>query len=108
MSKKLYEDMAYGESLGWCTPYMSDDERNAIVINEGRIDGMLCDGEYIRPEAGPHYSSGQIQRFARAINPDYGYYTGWDDIHIILEALSACGCSDCPWRDSCEAMDVDD
>ena len=95
-----------GENLGWCKPYISEDEKFAIAINDGKVVGMVLNGEEIdsrefdKPEL--------LKRFARAVNPDYDDYDGWGDLHIALEGdIRECGCADCPWFSICDAMGGD-
>lgn len=95
-----------GENLSWCRPYVSDDGAYALALNEGEIAGMILNGEDI--EAGKLDSAELLRRFAKAVNPDYGDYDGWDDLHIALEGkIRERGCAECPWFDVCDAMSGD-
>lgn len=76
---KQYEKMMPGENLSWCKPMVSRDGRVTIAVNEGAVAGLMVDGKDLQP------SNQEIARL--------------DDDFIEL------GCSDCPWRDICEAMD---
>lgn len=93
-----------GENLGWCRPYVSDNGKYAIAVNEGKIAGMILNGEDINPDKldAPDI----INKFAKAVNPDYGIYSGWGDLHIALDGdVRECGCRNCPWFGICDAMD---
>lgn len=109
---KCYEKMTYGENLGWCKPYMSDDDRIAVALMEGEIITVQIDGRDIEWDEDRkttwRYSAELLHRLARSINPDYDDYNGYDDTEIILDALHERGCSDCPWRDECDAMDCEE
>lgn len=95
-----------GENLGWCKPYVSDDGKNALAVNEGEVAGMILNGEDIKADK---LDKGDLlERFARAVNPDYDDYDGWDNLHIALEGnVRECGCANCPWFGICDAMDGD-
>ena len=86
-----------GENLGWCKPYVSDD---------GQVAGMILNGENIN--ADNLDKADLLERFARAVNPDYDDYEGWNNLHISLEGnVRECGCANCPWFGICDAMDGD-
>lgn len=90
------------ENLGWCKPYISEDGKNAITVNEGAVNGMMIDGADMDLDF-------DIAKFARAVNPDYDDYDGWDDLHIALDGdVHEQSCARCPWFDICEAMDNPD
>lgn len=102
---KLYEKMMSGENLGWCRPYISEDGKDAIAINEGEAVSLMVDG---RDFPASEITPDAIKALAQKVNTDYALYSGWSDLHIAAEALREVGCADCPWRDICEAMVVDD
>lgn len=109
---KNYEKMNYGENLGWCKPYISEDERYALTISEGKISGIQIDGKLVEmDEREPEhfrYSKDLLHRLARSVNPKYDLYKGYTDTYIILDALEERGCYECPWRDECVAMIEED
>lgn len=109
---KAYEKMEYGENLGWCRPYTSDDDRTAVAIMEGKIVNIQIDGQDVewdeRTILSFSYSADILHRLAQSINPYYDEYSGYDDTKIILDALNERGCSECPWRDECDAMQCED
>lgn len=95
-----------GQNLGWCKPYVSNDGKYAIAINEGEIAGMILNGEDIGPDKLD--STDILRKFAQTVNPDYSNYSGWGDLHIALEgSIAECGCAGCPWFGICDAMDGD-
>lgn len=107
---KYYENMNYGENLGWCKPYISEDDRYALVLHEGEISTIQADGRDLDwDDKDPiyvtlRYSKDLLHRLARSVNPDYDEYEGYTDTHIILDAMQERGCAACPWRDECDAM----
>ena len=107
---KYYENMNYGENLGWCKPYISEDERYALALNSGKIITVRVGGRDLLWDdedpiyGSPQFSSGLLRRLAQTINPDYDEYDGHTDTHIILDAMQERGCAACPWRDECDAM----
>lgn len=107
---KLIDSMGYNENLSWCRPYISEDGRYAVAINEGEICGMILDGEPVEPVINQDrrwetiYTDEMIERFARSVNPNYDMYKGYDDLHIALERLREVGCCECPFCGECEAV----
>lgn len=94
--------MDNGGNLGWCKPYISEDGKNAISLTDGKITGMMIDGVDMN-------SPFDLAKFARAVNPSYDDYEGWDDLHIALDG-NVCeeSCADCPWFGICDAMNNPD
>lgn len=92
-----------GENMGRCKPYVSEDGKNTIAVNGGEVVGMILNGEDIQPDKLD--STDLLRQFAKAVNPDYSEYRGWDDLHVALEGVRECGCASCPWFDICDAMD---
>ena len=45
-----------------------------------------------------------VEHFARAVNPDYDLYSGYDDAYIAIIAMQECGCAACPFCADCDAM----
>ena len=105
---KYIEKMERNENLSWCKPYVDDSGEYALIMQEGKA---IC----IKTPYGTAYEYGTLddaalEEFARAVNPDYNLYSGWDDTHIALEAMHPVGCFFCPFKDECEAVNekVDD
>ena len=94
--------MDNGGNLGWCKPYISEDGKSAISLTDGKISGMMLGGVKMDTDF-------DFAKFARAVNPDYDDYDGWDDLHIALDGgIREGACCDCPWFGICEAMDNPD
>ena len=97
------------DNLSWCKPYIGD--RVSIAINEGNPVGLIVDGEEVKPVyvgalKGYEYTAEQLEQAARAANPDYDTYSGWDALHILVNGdVSERPCRDCPWFSECDAMD---
>lgn len=97
---KQYEKMMPNENLSWCRPMVSRDGRVTLAVNEGAIVGLMLDGKELQ------ISEEEIARVARIVNESYDNYSGWNNTHILLDGdLTELGCSSCPWRDVCDAMD---
>lgn len=92
------------ENLGWCKPYTSDDGTVTLAIANGELVGAVIDGEDIKASA---LDKINLTALAKRVNPDYDDYDGYDDLHIIRDAMHTKCCADCPWFDICDAMDVD-
>ena len=92
------------ENMSWCRPYVSDDGRYAVAVNEGEIieaitpEGHLPVG-YLSP-----LTEDEIEKLAREIDPEYELYSGWTDTEIILNKLHETGCASCPFFGKCDAM----
>ena len=94
-----------GGNLSWCKPYFSGDGESAVAINEGEPVGVLIDGADVAPREISKPET--IRRLAQAVNAQYALYSGWDDLHIALEAMHEGDCCECPWFGLCDAMDGD-
>ena len=79
---KLYEKMNYGENLGWCIPYFSEDGTKGFTKNG---DDIRVFGD-IGVKSGD-YSANEVEEL------------------IDKNDLREGGCSECPFRDECDAMD---
>ena len=97
------------ENLSWCRPYIGN--RVSIAINEGKPVGLIIDKQEIDPVYaglldGYKFTAEQLERAARAANPDYADYSGHDALRILLDGdVRECPCRECPWFSSCDAMD---
>ena len=81
---KAYERMKDTENLSWCKPYVAKNGKIVFAICEGEIVGLSVDGK------------------EKSINTE----TIRTVEDILLEpGCEELGCCNCPWRDSCEAMD---
>lgn len=92
------------ENLDWCKPYVSDDGRYAIAINEGEIiEAITPEGHLPVGHLSP-LTEDEIEKLAREIDPEYELYSGWTDTEIILNKLHETGCASCPFFGKCDAM----
>lgn len=109
--KAMTED---GGNLGWCKPYITDDERIAFVQCEGhvqdaRIDGVDLDTthDFIRPQ---ELTAASFSALAHALHGDaYSDYIGYTDKELVTVAVEEGkiregDCCDCPYFNDCEAM----
>ena len=101
--RKMMQDRP-DENLSWCVPYKTADGKYALAVCEGKPAGMILDGKVV------DYSEleASLPTLAKAVNPDYGDYAGWTDLHLATEAMQECGCAHCPWFGTCDAMDNPD
>ena len=98
---KQIEIMGINENVDWCKPYISDDCRFAIAVCEGKIAGMILNGDDVAPAE----INDRMREFAAAVNPSYDLYSGWSDLTIALDGdIRECGCVACPWREICDAV----
>lgn len=102
---KLYEKMFENENLSWCKPIRSKNGRVFASITEGAVSALRIDEvDYLTKDK----ILPMLKTAAKISNPDYGDYSDWDDFEIMMDAAAEMGCSACPWRDECDAMDCDD
>ena len=108
--KKMIEN---GQNLSWCKPLKHKSEAVYLIVNEGIIDSIIDNGEetvrtsIIGKKSDPAMDE-KIKELAKRLNPEYDEYEGWDDTHILLNSdFEELGCRDCPWFNSCDAMDGD-
>lgn len=88
---KAYENMKENENLDWCKPYI-DEEGNVISINYEMLYSPL---EIYRRNAIAH---------SKGLN-----MTKEEVLEMIREEkLKETGCCNCPFRDECEAMDLNE
>ena len=95
------------ENLSWCKPYIYEDDSGSyyIIMYEGAIESIVT------PEIEAQRYDGSLtddllETIARRFNPDYDWYKGWSDTHIIMDSddLREAGCSECPFKRECDAM----
>lgn len=87
-------------NLDWCKPYVSRDGKAKVIQLEGKIEAAVIDGEEMS-----ELTAEDLKSIAKRVSPDYELYSGWSDEHIILEAMTEIGCSECPFIHDCSAMD---
>jgi len=92
------------EGMSYCTPYWSHDARIFFVLLEGKIVSAIIDGrEYIKTS---DITPELINQIAKIVNPDYDSYSGWDDLHIIMDGnIGEDGCCHCCWFNECQLLD---
>ena len=104
MNKVREKMIESGQNLEWCKPMKHESEDINLCVKEGEVIGILECGNEILP-----VTSEKITELAKRLNSDYDLYEGWDDTHILLDSgFEEMGCKDCPWFDTCEAMDDDE
>ena len=86
---KLYETMRPGENMSWCKPFISKDGKTAIIQSEGDIISAMIDGKWL------NISNDKVEKEIKKYNIDF-------------DSLHERGCADCPCRDDCDAMYMED
>ena len=97
------------ENLAWCRPYHSENGRVALSENEGRIQTLMIDGKEIDDDFAERNQSELWERVCRASIEDEELLDietrrySWREI-ALMDGLVECGCAECPWNDTCDAM----
>lgn len=113
MAKKHYLDNPHF-NLGWCKPaeYSANEKRIIAAVNEGEIVGIASwsgnrrtHNEGVEALYGKHFDR-YPKNDRELIENTICQYLGIEDIDDAK--YDELYCSQCPWRSSCEAMDVDD
>ena len=91
------------ENLSWCKPYADESGEYTLILHDGMVDAITTPDRIAYRYNGT-LTEELMESFARAVNPDYDDYSGWDDLHIALESMHEVGCAHCPFKDDCEAM----
>lgn len=91
------------ENFSWCKPYADESGEYKLVMHDGLLESVKS------PTITAYRYDGSLtddvkEQFAREVNPDYDLYKGWDDEHIMLDAMHPVGCASCAWFYECEAM----
>ena len=95
--------MKSGGNLNWCKPLSFKDGEIVLSVCEGEIVGCQIGGEEHSEFCG---FKADLTPLAKLVNDSYDYYSGWEDTHIILDAVhEELECRDCPCFGFCEAMD---
>ena len=110
MNYREYMENHPEENLSWCRPYRSENGRVALAMNEGNIAGLKIDGKEID---GPYTSADSQAKLwemaAKASIEDDALLDietdrySWREI-ALMDGLVECGCANCPWKDTCDAM----
>lgn len=109
MTYREYMENHPEENLFWCLPYRSKNGRVALSENEGRIQTIMIDGEEIDIDWAKKDQSELWERVARASIEDDDLLDietrrySWREI-ALMDGLVECGCANCPWKDTCDAM----
>ena len=105
MTYREYFEEHENENLSWCKPYLDKSEEYCIVMHDGEVNGVVTPQmEAIRGWSGTQDIEDAVADIAKHINPDYDCYSGWDDLHIALDAMHEWGCASCPYKEECDAM----
>ena len=106
MNKIRKEMIENGQNLSWCVPMKHKTENIYLVVNENNIDSILDNGkETLRSRKTDKVIDEKINVLAQRLNPEYDEYEGWNDTHILIDSgFEELGCKDCPWFNSCDAM----
>ena len=110
---KAIEMMKDNENLGWCKPYATPDEKTWVVVSEGMASIIIDAGKTTYGA-----TDKQIEALAKRLNEDFDLYSGYDPLHILIEGMEGQyfglrghhaerGCSECPFRDVCDAVNED-
>ncbi len=97
----LYKDYMRShetDNLLWCRPF-TDGNGNYIVIYE--TDCMI----HSKDVSINCPTEKQLSEFAKTVNPDYSLYSGYTSEEIITSAMDEIGCCNCPFYNTCAAMD---
>lgn len=99
MTTRDYMRTNADENLSWCRPFVSDDGKYAVAVNEGNAVSIILNGHDLEltPES--------VRMLAQAVNADYDDYNGYSDLQIALDAMTETSCAKCPWFETCAAMD---
>lgn len=88
---KLYEQMNQGENLSWCKPLSNKEGTRVVVVNDGVVIRSL-----FTVSTPKEFREQGNDIYANQDKPDY--LIEKYGLHYEL------GCSECPFRDECDAM----
>ena len=105
MTYREYFEEHEDENLSWCKPYFDESGEYYINMYDDIVEAVITPKtKIIRVYDSNNTLDDVVTEVAKAVNPDYYLYSGWDDLHIALDAMHECGCASCPFKDDCEAM----
>lgn len=105
MTYREYFEEHEDENLSWCKPYFDESGEYYINMYDGIVEAVITPKvKIIRVYDLNNTLDDIVTEVAKAVNPDYDFYSGWDDLHIALDAMHECGCASCPFKDDCEVM----
>lgn len=102
---KIYNLMESGENLEWCAPLLDKKNNCAAVRNEGKIISVKIGYKIF------NRIDKEIKKtLAEIVAPNYNDLKkeGYTDEEIINDTMTECGCEECPFRNDCDAMLIDD
>lgn len=109
MTYRDYMENHPEENLSWCRPYRSENGRVALVYNEGRILSLMIDEKEVDIDWPVRDQSQLWERVCRASIEDEALLDietrrySWREI-ALMDGLVECGCANCPFADTCDAM----
>ena len=113
MTNREYMEIHPDENLSWCRPYRSENGRVVLTLNEGRIEGLMIDGVDIEDFDRVSYrQEATWERVCKASVEDKDLLDietrrySWREI-ALMDGLVECGCANCPWKGTCDAMSED-
>ena len=91
------------ENFSWCKPYVDTTGNYAIVMHDGIPESAVINGvTYYRYNG--ELTDEIITEIAKAVNPDYDLYSGYNNYQIAIMAMQETGCAHCPFFEDCSAM----
>ena len=96
---KQIDMMWEGENLSWCYPITDGCGNWAVICDDQIVSLCNQDGEPVE------VTEKDIRKLAMDVCPDYETESEEStDEEIIMRKMTETGCTDCPWRDICDAM----
>lgn len=87
------------KNMPGCVLYVTEDGRNALLMNDSGITIRLNGIDTYSP------NDDEMEAFARTVNPYYDLYKGYTSYEIaLLWEIGFSGCARCPWNSQCERM----
>ena len=103
MYRCMISRMRLSENLGWCKPYVSEDNRVAFTLNEGEIDKMRLDsGDRKMSIEKPDSDEIHLAAMILSCNDERAITDYYDsDMDYIMHRCSEVGCTYCPFKKDC-------
>ena len=102
---KVYETMRRSENLGWCSPYFAnvDGKEYWMVVCDGSVISLQTpNGDVGSP------TENDMMNFVKSVKwYEEDCIFDRNPRRIALMNMEEKGCADCPWRDLCDAMYMD-
>lgn len=96
---QMKEDGGY---LDWCGCYSTEDGKKYLINDPGGISIYDADADEWK-----YGKEVDLEAFAKATNPNYDYYKGYDNLTIAIVDMYRRDCRDCPCFIWCDAMDME-